>query len=157
MSGYGLIGTDTPIDDLLEQYFPGAPRNLLYEAFESEEAALLAALLMEQRGDGADGESGGDSEAVYYSTETPITVDSAAEGEPVEFDFSASTVTVFGHDAPVQVAFKGTNKPDRLITLSPDTPSLELSGVNGLGASRMWVSKKDDDDPDTQVSAIAIK
>lgn len=155
MTNYGLIGTDTPIDDLLEQYFPGAPRNLLYEAFESETNALLAALLMEMRGEDVDQDVTGDSEAVYYS-EPNVAVDGIEEGT-VEWNFSADTVVVYGFDAPVALAYKAPNKGDRLIPLSPSESPFSLSPPGGLKASTLWYRKQNESDADTTLNVLALK
>ncbi|WP_058992720.1 hypothetical protein [Haloarcula sp. CBA1127] len=155
MSGYGLIGADTPIDDLLEQYFPGAPRNVLYEAFEDETNALLAALLMEMRGDDIDQNVSGNSEAVYYS-EPGVPVDDTDE-ETVSWDFAADTVVVYGFDSPIVVAFKATNKADRFIPLTPSDAPFSLSPPGGLGASKLWYRKMTEGDASTSLNVLALK
>jgi len=155
MTGYGLIGSDTPIDDLLRQYFPGVPENLLYELFENETNALLAALLMELRGDDVDQDVTGDSEAVYYS-EPGVEVTSTNE-DTVEWDFSADTVIVYGFDAPVSVAFKGPNKADRSIQLTTTQEPFTLSPPGGLKASKLWYRKQTDSGEDTTLNVVALK
>jgi len=155
MTGYGLIGTDTPIDALLAQSFPGAPRNLLYEAFENETNALLAALLMEMRGDDVDQDVTGESEAVYYS-EPDVDVTGTDE-DTVSWEFSADTVVVYGFDAPISVAFKDENKGDRAIPLTVTQEPFTLSPPGGLKASKMWYRKQDNSDPDTTLNVVALK
>lgn len=152
---YGLIGSETPIDDLLDQYFPGAPRNLLYEAFESETNALLAALLMEMRGTDVDQDVTGDSEAVYYS-EAGIGVNEIAEKE-VSWDFSADSVTVYGFDQPLAIAFKSPNKGDRLIKLSPEEAPFTVAPPDGLGASTVWYRKQTESQTATSFNVLALK
>lgn len=152
---YGLVGTDTPIDDLLEQYFPGAPRNLLYEAFESEQSALLAAMLMELRGEDVDQDVTGDAEAVYYA-ENGVVVNTTTE-DKVEWDFTADAVTIFGFDQPITVAFKDTNKDNREIHLSPSNAPFSVSPPGGLKTSTMWYSKQDTADEDTSLNLLAFR
>jgi len=155
MTRYGLIGSETPIDDLLEQYFPGAPRNLLYEAFESETNALLAALLMEMRGDDVDQDVTGDEEAVYYS-EPGVAVEDVAQ-DTVEWNFSADTVVLYGFNAPVTVAYKAPNKENRLIPLSPSESPFSLSPPGGLSASTLWYRKQTESDANTTLNVLALK
>ena len=154
MTNYGLIGSETPIDDLLDQYFPGAPRNLLYEAFESEQSALLAALLMEMRGDDVDQDVSGDSEAVYFS-EAGVAVE--GEEQSVAWNFAADTVVIYGFDATLAVAFKSPNKANRLIKLQPDDAPFSLSPPGGLKAGQVWYRKMNDTDADTSFNVLAFK
>ena len=155
MTNYGLIGSETPIDDLLDQYFPGAPPTLLYEAFESEQSALLAALLMEMRGDDVDQDVSGDSEAVYVS-KPGVTV-TGIEEDNVEWNFSADTVVVYGFDEPIAIAYKSQNKADRLIPLSPAEAPFSLSPPGGLGASTLWYRKQNEGAADTSLNVLALK
>jgi hypothetical protein len=155
MTNYGLIGSETPIDDLLDQYFPGAPENLLYEAFESEQAALMAALLMEMRGDDVDQDVSGDSEAVYFS-EAGVAVEGIEE-QSVAWNFSADTVVIYGFDATLAVAFKAPNKANRLIKLQPDDAPFSLSPPGGLGAAQVWYRKLNDTDANTSFNVLAFK
>lgn len=155
MTSYGLIGAETPVDDLLEQYFPGRPKNSLYQAFESEQAALMAAMLMEMRGDDVDQDVGGQEEAVYHS-KPGIPVDSVQEDKH-EWDFSADTVVVYGFDSPVAVAYKAPNKDNRLIPLTTTQEPFTLSPPGGLGASTLWYRKMNEDDSDTSLNIIALK
>jgi hypothetical protein len=155
MPDYGLIGTESPIDDLLDQYFPGAPSNLLYEAFEDETNALLAALLMEMRGDDVDQDVSGDSEAVYFSR--PGVAVESVEEQTVEWDFSADTVVVYGFDAPLTIAYKAPNKGDRFIPLSPTESPFSLSPPGGLAASTLWYRKQTESDADTTLNVLALK
>jgi hypothetical protein len=150
----GLIGTETPVDDLLEQYFPGRPRSMLYQAFESEQAALMAALLMEMRGDEVDQEAT-TQESVYYA-EPNLAVDTVEE-QTVEWKFNADSVVVYGFDAPIAVAFKAPNKTARLIRLTAEQEPFTLSPPGGLNASQMWYRKLNEDDPDTSLNIIANK
>ncbi len=151
----GLIGTDTPIDDLLEQYFPGAPRNLLYEAFEDETNALLAALLMEMRGDDVDQDVSGETEAVYHSN-AGIPVTSTSE-ETEEWDFMADTVVVYGFDAPLTVAFKSPNKTDRDIPLTSTEAPFSLSPPGGVSTSKLWYRKTTESAADTTLNVLALR
>jgi len=155
MTGYGLVGSGTPIDDLLEQYFPGAPRNLLYESFENETNALLAALLMEIRGDDVDQDVSGDSEAVYFSR--PSVAVESVEEQTVEWDFSADTVVVYGFDAPLTIAYKAPNKGDRFIPLSPAASPFSLSPPGGLAASTLWYRKQTESDANTTLNVLALR
>jgi hypothetical protein len=151
----GLIGTETPVDDLLQQYFPGRPQSALYQAFESEQAALMAALLMEMRGDGIAEDATRDAEAVYYS-EPNVAVDTVEESS-VEWDFRADSVVLYGFDAPVAVAFKSPNKQNRLIMLSPNDAPFSLSVSGGLGADTVYYRKQTASDADTTMNVLALK
>lgn len=155
MTNYGLIGADTAVDDLLAQYFPGRPNNLVYEAFESEQSALMAALLMEMRGDDIDQDVSGDKESTYYC-EANIPVDSVEE-ETEQWDFTADTVVVFGFDAPIAIAYKDSNKSNRTIPLTPSEAPFSLSPPGGLGASQLWFSKQSKSDTDTTINVLALK
>jgi hypothetical protein len=151
---YGLIGAETPIDDLLEQYFPGRPKSQLYQVFESEQAALMAALLMELRGDDIDQDTSGSEEAVYFS-EAGVAVE--GEEQSVEWNFSADTVVIYGFDATLAVAFKSSNKANRLIKLQPDDAPFSLSPPGGLKAGQVWYRKMNDTDADTSFNVLAFK
>lgn len=151
----GLIGADTPIDDLLAQYFPDRPSSELYQAFESEQSALMAALLMEMRGDDIDQDVTGQQEAVYFS-EPGVEVDSIEE-DTVDWQFSADSVVLYGFDATMAVAFKAANKGNRLITLDPDDAPFSLSPPGGLRASQVWYRKKNATDADTSFNLLAFK
>jgi len=151
---YGLIGAETPIDDLLEQYFPGRPKSQLYQVFESEQAALMAALLMELRGDDIDQDTSGSEEAVYFS-EAGVAVE--GEEQSVEWNFSADTVVIYGFDATLAVAFKSSNKANRLIKLQPEDAPFSLSPPGGLGAAQVWYRQLNDTDADTSFNVLAFK
>jgi len=151
---YGLIGAETPIDDLLEQYFPGRPKSQLYQVFESEQAALMAALLMELRGDDIDQDTSGSEEAVYFS-EAGVAVE--GEEQSVEWNFSADTVVIYGLDTTLAVAFKSPNKANRLIKLQPDDAPFSLSPPGGLKAGQVWYRKMNDTDADTSFNVLAFK
>ena len=154
MTNYGLIGAETPIDDLLEQYFPGRPKSQLYQVFESEQSALMAALLMELRGDDIDQDTSGSEEAVYFSM-----AGVAVEGEEqsVAWNFAADTVVIYGFDATLAVAFKSPNKANRLIKLQPDDAPFSLSPPGGLKAGQVWYRKMNDTDADTSFNVLAFK
>lgn len=157
MTNYGLVGSETPIDDLLAQYFPGRPNSVMYDLFESEQTALLAALLMELRGDDVDQTVTGDSEPVYYSTgEDPITVDSAEE-DTVEWDFTASTAILYGFDQPIHVAYKAPNKPNRIVALTQRDSPFTLSGVDGINASQLYYRLPEEGATPTSFNLIAVK
>ncbi|NLV08729.1 hypothetical protein GOC74_02095 [Halomicrobium mukohataei] len=136
MTTYGLIGSDTPVDDLLGEYFPGAPNNLLYEVFEDETNALLAALLMEMRGDDIDQGTSGETEARYYS-EPGVVVDEEIE-DTVRWDFAASTVVLYGFDEPIVIGMQSPNKANREIPLSPSEAPFSLSQPGGIDTSTVW-------------------
>jgi hypothetical protein len=147
----GTIGTDTVLDRLLAEYYPSTPNSILYELFENETAMLLGALLMEQRGATGDNQTG----ASYYSTETPLAVDSVKE-EKESWDFPAQAVTVHGFDEPINLAFSEPGTSDRVIPLKPSQSPFKLSPPNGVGAEAVWYSKQDTSDADTQISVLAF-
>ncbi|WP_121822835.1 hypothetical protein [Halostella salina] len=157
MSGTGLIGPDSAIDDLLADYFGGRPESWLYQVFESEQAALTAAVLMELRNDGTQREDPDDAEARYYSSGIdPIDVESV-EGDSISWDFSASTVVVKDFDAPIVIALKNTNKLDREIYLTPDDTPFSISGANGVNTSELWYRKPGQQYDNTSIRVVALK
>ena len=130
-----IIGAETPIDDLIREYFPETPNSMLYELFESDHAMLTAALLMEMRGERAEDDRDGAAEAVYSSLPNQ---DVTETEQSVSWGFSASTVVIWGFDENVDIAFKDTNKGDRRIPLTPSEAPFSLSPPGGLDASKVW-------------------
>jgi len=137
----GLIGTETPVDDLLSQYFPGRPDNLAYQVFESEQTALLAALLLEQQGGGGRGDEEVPADASYDAK--TVAVD--GKESKTKWGYQANTVLIMGFAEPLEVAFKQPGKRDRWIPLSAsDHDPAEFSPGDGLGASRLWLRTQSD-------------
>jgi len=154
----GLIGSETPVDDLLRDYFPNRPRNALYQVFESEQSALLAALVMEMRGESTDSDEADDAEATYWTTEQAVTV-GTDDVTTLAWGFPATEVLLYGFDQPIHVAFKGPNQANRDIPLNPgdgDEPA-EFSPSNGLGASQAWVRTQDSATDATTIKAVAFR
>lgn len=83
MSGTGLVGGDTDVDTLIARYFPGRSKSIVYQLFESEIAVLLACILMEMRGDVAEG-SHDDTTGDYYSAE--LTLD--GDQQPIQLEWA---------------------------------------------------------------------
>lgn len=152
MTSYGLIGSETPIDDLIAEYFGEIPDNVLYDLAEDEGTALLACLLMEMRGEQTDETD--DAQATYYSAEG-VTVTSTEENS-VGWDYAADSVMIYGFDAPLYVAFKDASNTDREIPLSPDNAPFTLAPSGGLGTSEMWYRKQTSDGSDTSFNLVAF-
>ncbi|MCJ0620107.1 hypothetical protein JZX76_11475 [Haloarcula hispanica] len=157
----GTTGTGTAFDLLLNEYFPQRADDALFQAFENETDALLAALLIEtQKANGDDPEFPQEQrpqnqEASYFTTEQPLPVDSVSE-ERLDFDFPATSVTIWGFDAPVYVSFKSTGD-QRKIPLTPSESPFNLAPEGGLGASSIWIRKPDESSADTQIKVLALQ
>ena len=147
---WGLIGPDSPIDELLTDYFGELPDGWVYEAFEDETNALLAAILIEQAGINPS-ETDSDQEAIYYSTgEDGLTV--TTDEDSKEWDFTATSVAVWGWDEDILVAFKGQNRENRWIPLSSSRKSLSMD----TGASGVWYRRQDSATANTDLHVLAV-
>ncbi|WP_306056967.1 hypothetical protein [Natronococcus wangiae] len=160
MTGY--IGTNSPIDALLTQYFPGRD-GLLHQLLEDENAALQAAMLVElQRMNGNDPLEARDDrpdqqQAEYFVTEQPMPVTSVSESDQhINWGFPARSVTVWGFDEPIYVAFRESGD-NRKIPLDPSDSPYHEAPEGGLHASAIWVRKASEDSNDTTVKIKANK
>jgi len=148
---WGLIGPDSPIDQLLAEYFGELPEGWVYEAFESEQSALLAALLIEQQGGSTSQESESNAEAVYYSSgESGLTVTTNEQSE--SWDFTATSVVVWGWSEDILVSFKGPNRTDREIPLAASRESLSLD----VRTSEVWYRRQSSATADTNINVLAV-
>ncbi|ELZ22400.1 hypothetical protein C475_17848 [Halosimplex carlsbadense 2-9-1] len=148
----GLIGSETPIDDLIAEYFGEGPNSLLYEVAEDEGTALLACMLMEMRGQR--GEEA-DAEAAYYS-ETDVSV-STTDEKSIAWDYSASSVLIYGFDAPITVAFKPRKRADRDIPLTSAEAPFSVAPPGGLGASELYYRKTSESASNTSFNMVAFE
>jgi len=142
LAKYGLEATSWP-DDILE----------------NDTNRLLLALLLEQRGENAleaiDQQSDDSQEAAYFVTEEPLPVTTTEENR-LNWGYPATSVTVWGFDEPVYVAFRSEGEY-RKIPLAPSDAPYHAGPEGGLGASSVWISKQSSSTPDTQVKVKAYK
>ncbi|USZ73233.1 hypothetical protein [Natronosalvus halobius] len=158
----GNIGTTSPIDNLLAPYFPGRD-GLLHQLLEDENAALQAAILMElQRQNGNDplearDERPDQQEAEYFVTEQPLPVTSVNQTDQhINWGFPATSVQVWGFDAPIYVAFRESGD-NRLIPLDPKDAPYNAGPEGGLGSSSIWIRKPSEGTNDTTIKVKAYK
>jgi hypothetical protein len=158
----GSTGTGTAFDLLLNEYFPQRADDALFQAFENETDALLAAVLIElqRQNSGSDPQYPQDQRpesqtASYFTTEEPQTVDTVDE-KKLDFDFPAKSVTVWGFDEPLYVSFAGTGD-NRRIPLTPAEAPFTVAPEGGLGASSVWVRKPTESSADTQIKVLALQ
>jgi|GEM_PF-3029670 len=147
MTGYGLIGSETPIDSLIAEYFGDVPDNVLYDLIEDEGTALLACLLMEMRGQRIENDT---AEATYDAFEgleaeypdTDIGETATPIESEVEWGYPAGSVVIYNLDKPLYVAFKegGTN---RFVPVGPEDTPFSLAPPGGLDASQMWYRRQE--------------
>jgi hypothetical protein len=148
-----LIGRGTVIDDILADYFPEESRaGVLGQLVEDEQTLLLAALLVEQRGEPVDQDTTGSREAEYLSRELTAT----AEEDSTSWDWTASTVVLYGFDEPIDIAFKSPGQPDRIIPVTPSEAPFSLAPPGGLDTSEVWYSLGDGASSDTQFTLLAL-
>lgn len=87
--------------------------------------------------------------------EDPEVIDSTDE-DFVEWDFVASTVTVYGPDsAAVLVGFTEPNAGNGRLIRVPAGGQLELGGPNALNAERLYYRKIDESDADQELYYVA--
>jgi hypothetical protein len=148
-----LFGQGTPIDDVLAHYFPAGDRaGTLGQLVEDEQTLLLAALLMEMRGDSIDVDTTGDETAEYVSRTVTVTDSEDSES----WDFTADTVVVWGFDEPVTIAFKAQNTNDREIPLTTGQDPFSLSPPGGLSTSEVWFKLGSGVAGDTTINLLAL-
>jgi hypothetical protein len=153
MSGagsWGTIGPDSPIDELLADYFGELPEGWAYELFEDETNALLAALLIEQSGRNPS-ETASNLDAVYYSSGEDG-LDVTDEEQSKDWDFTATSVALWGWEEPILVAFKDQNRKDRWIPLPKNRATLSFETT----ASEVWYTLQDGAQADTTLNVLAV-
>ncbi|ELY68141.1 hypothetical protein C489_09065 [Natrinema versiforme JCM 10478] len=158
MMGSSTIGPDSPIERVLEDYGVGAS-SWSEDLVESDTERLLLALLLEQRGENAleaiDSGAEDTQEAAYFVTEEPRPVTSTEESR-CKWGYPATSVTVWGFDEPIYVAFRSEGNY-RKIPLDPRDAPYNAGPEGGLGASAAWISKQSEGDSDTTVKLKAYK
>ena len=152
------IGPDSQVERILQDYGLSAtswPDDLV----ENDTDRLLLALLLEQRGESAleatNTESEDRQEAAYFVTEEPLPVTSTEEGQ-LNWGFPASSVTIWGFDAPVYVAFR-SNGNNRRIPLTPSESPFNLAPEGGLDSSMIRIRKPTEESNDTEIKVLALK
>ncbi|DAC85275.1 hypothetical protein [Natrinema versiforme] len=158
MVGESTIGPDSQVERILDDYGLGAtswPDDLV----ENDTDRLLLALLLEQRGqnalealDTADDDS---REAGYFVTEDALPVTSTDE-EKLNWGFSADSVTVWGFDEPLNIAFRSEGEY-RKIPLQPSESPFTVAPEGGIDASSAWIRKMSSDASDTTVKVLALQ
>lgn len=158
MIGSSTIGPDSQVERILQDYGLSAtswPDDLV----ENDTDRLLLALLLEQRGESAleaiNPESEDSQEAAYFVTENPLPVTSTDE-ERLKWGYPATSVTVWGFDEPIYVAFRSEGDY-RKIPLKPSDAPYHAGPEGGLGASAAWIRKQNEDSNDTIVKVKAYK
>ncbi|ELY71093.1 hypothetical protein C489_02026 [Natrinema versiforme JCM 10478] len=156
--GSSTIGPDSPIERVLEDYGVGAS-SWSEDLVESDTERLLLALLLEQRGENAlealDTESEDSQEAGYFVTEEPLPITTAEENR-LKWGFPAKSVTVWGFDAPIYVAFRSEGDY-RKIPLDPEDAPFSVSPQGGLGASMARLRLPSSETENTQVKILAME
>ncbi|QCC57876.1 hypothetical protein NP511_04890 [Natrinema thermotolerans] len=158
MIGSSTVGPNSPIERVLEDYGVGAS-SWGEDLVESDTERLLLALLLEHRGENAvealNPESEDSQEAAYFVTENPLVVDSIDENR-LNWGYPATSVTVWGYDEPIYVAFRSEGDY-RKIPLEPGDAPYHAAPEGGLGASSAWIRKQSEDTNDTTVKVKAYK
>ncbi|ELY63577.1 hypothetical protein [Natrinema versiforme] len=158
MIGSSTIGPNSPIERVLADYGIDAS-SWSEDIVENDTERLLLALLLEQRGENAfealNPESEDTQEAAYFVTEEPLPVTTTEENR-LKWGFPASSVTVWGFDEPIYVAFRSEGDY-RKIPLEPSSAPYNAGPEGGLGASAAWISKQSSDSADTTVKVKAYK
>lgn len=144
MNGTNLIGAETEIDQLIRRYFPGRSQSFLYQLAENEEAVLLACLLLELRGEVAEG-STDDTTGDYHSEELTLGDNST---ETVELEWAPDRWDL-RFDDDIVVRFTDESKPNVDIDYAK-----EESPVTGIPVrtSVVELEKADSADKDPVVS-----
>lgn len=158
----GQAGTNTKFDQVLEQYFPGRQGDLIGQLAESETDALLLAILLELQEQGGNNEWEAPNEqrpdqhqADYFVTEEPLPVESTNESEQkINWGFPATSVTVWGFDEPIYVAFR-SNGDDRKIPLDPADAPFTLAPEGGIETSLARFRLPTDSSTSTEVKILA--
>lgn len=164
MSGTPRFSTNTKYDQVLDQYFPERRNDLLYQLVENQTDTLLLAILfrLEQMDDGTDPmvpteDRPDQQEADLHVTEDPMPVTSHREGEQVlNWGFPATSVTVWGFDEPIRVAFESSGDRRR-VPMHPEYEPFTFAPEGGFGASEARVRKWSEDSEDTTVMILAVK
>ncbi|QFU83393.1 hypothetical protein [Natronorubrum aibiense] len=158
MVGGSTIGPNSQVERILSKYGLEAtswPDDIL----EDDTNRLLLALLLEQRGENAleaiNPESDDSQEAAYFVTEEPLPVTTTDENR-LKWEFPATSVTIWGFDEPIYVAFRSEGDY-RKIPLSPADSPYHAGPEGGLGASAAWIRKQSSDTADTTVKVKAYK
>jgi len=123
-------GPNTYIDRVLAEYQPGdvAQQGWVGEIFEDETNALLAALLMELRGDNT---TAGPAEPEY--SVKSVSVESSSR-ERVEWGFDAHSVVVHQIDDLIDISFQ----KDEPITVTENTEPLVLEFGDRTECTKLW-------------------
>lgn len=158
MIGSSTIGPNSPIEQVLADYGIDAS-SWTEDIVESDTERLLLALLLEQRGENAvealNPESEDTQEAAYFVTEEPLPVTTTEENR-LKWGYPATSVTVWGFDEPIYVAFRSEGDY-RKIPLEPSDSPYHAGPEGGLGASAAWISKQSSETNDTTVKVKAYK
>ncbi|MGQ3412037.1 hypothetical protein ACT4ML_07205 [Natrinema sp. LN54] len=158
MIGSSTVGPNSPIERVLEDYGVGAS-SWGEDLVENDTERLLLALLLEHRGENAvealNPEAEDSQEAAYFVTEDPLPVTTAEENR-LKWGFPATSVTVWGFDEPIYVAFRSEGNY-RKIPLEPSDAPYHAGPEGGLGASAAWIRKQSSDTADTTVKVKAYK
>ncbi|ELY99478.1 hypothetical protein [Natrialba asiatica] len=182
MIGSSTIGPNSPIEQVLADYGIDAS-SWTEDIVENDTERLLLALLLEQRGENAvealNPESEDTQEAAYFVTEEPLPVTSTEENR-LKWGYPATSVTVWGFDEPIYVAFRSefdepiyvafrsefdepiyvafrSEGDYRKIPLEPSGSPYHAGPEGGLGASAAWISKQSSETNDTTVKVKAYK
>lgn len=158
MVGSSTIGPGSQVEQILAKYGLKAtswPDDLV----ENDTDRLLLAILLEQRGENAlealDTDDDDSQEAAYFVTEDPLPV-TEAEEDRLKWGFPATSVTVWGFDEPIYVAFRSEGDY-RKIPLDPSDAPYHAGPEGGLGASAAWIRKRSSETADTTVKVKAYK
>lgn len=160
----GQVGTNTKFDRVLEQYFTGRQGDVLQQLAENETDALLLAILLElqeQNGnnefDAPTEERPDQHEADYFATEEPLPIESTNEADhTLNWGFPATSVTIWGFNEPIYVAFR-SNGENRKVPLEPSDAPFTAAPEGGLDTSEVRVRKPSSDSADTQVKIMAFE
>ncbi|MFA9415178.1 hypothetical protein [Natrinema sp. HArc-T2] len=158
MVGGSTIGPNSQVERILAKYGLEAT-SWGDDLLEDDTNRLLLALLLEQRGENAleaiDQQSDDSQEAAYFVTEEPLPVTTTEENR-LNWGYPATSVTVWGFDEPIYVAFRSEGEY-RKIPLAPSDSPYHAGPEGGLGASSAWISKQSSSTADTQVKVKAYK
>ncbi|SES70195.1 hypothetical protein [Natrinema hispanicum] len=158
MVGGSSIGPNSQVERILSKYGLEAT-SWGDDLLEDDTNRLLLALLLEQRGENAleaiDHQPDDNQEAGYFVTEEPLPVVSTGE-ERLNWQFPAKSVTIWGFDEPVYVAFRSEGDY-RKIPLTPSESPFTIAPEGGLDASSVWIRKPSDSSNDTEIKVLALQ
>ena len=160
MVGGSSIGPNSQVERILAKYGLEAT-SWGDDLVENDTNRLLLALLLEQRGENAlealNTEADDSQEAGYFVTEEPLPVVSENEDDHhLNWQFPAKSVTIWGFDEPIYVAFRSEGDY-RKIPLTPSESPFTVAPEGGLDASSVWIRKPNSSTNDTQVKILALQ